>query len=151
MVRLVSLDSETLKSFAPAVELAQVGQQYAAAITHVSTEICRKFQQRLAAKGLKLDGSGEALDLWNTTVDETLMAFNRSETFGDLQRRFLRSLMAYHLEQRWLVGRIAEHTICRPAKSSTSFRAASTTSSARIRRLRRAVARLLRRQTGAST
>jgi hypothetical protein len=105
----MSLDSETLKSFAPAVELLQVGQQYVAAVTRVSAEICGKFQQRLAARGLKLDGSGEALDLWNDTVDETLMTFNRSETFAELQRRFLRALMAYRLEQRWLAGRVAEH------------------------------------------
>lgn len=104
-----SLDNETLKSFAPAVELLQIGQQYALAVTRISTEICREFQNRLAAKGLKVDGSGEALDLWNQTVDETLMAFNRSDTFADLQRRFVRAMMAYRLEQRWLVGRIAEH------------------------------------------
>lgn len=105
----VSLDSETLKSFAPAVELLQIGQQYAAAVTRVSADICGNFQKRLAAKGLKLDGSGEALDLWNQTVDETLMAFNRSETFGDLQRRFVRAMMAFRLEQRWLAGRLADH------------------------------------------
>lgn len=105
----VSLDSDTLKTFAPAVELMQVGQQYAAAVTRVSAEICRKFQARLAEKGMRLDGSGAALDLWNDTVDETLMAFNRSETFGDLQRRFIRAMMAFRLEERWLVGRVAEH------------------------------------------
>lgn len=104
-----SLDGETLKSFAPAVELVQVGQQYAAAVTRVSAEICTKFQQRLAAKNMKIDGSGAALDLWNEIVDETLMAFNRSETFGDLQRRFVRAMMAFRLEQRWLAGRIADH------------------------------------------
>lgn len=104
----VSLDSETLKTFAPAVELLQLGQQYAGAVTRVSAEICGNFQKRLAAKGLKLDGSGEALDLWNETVDETLMAFNRSETFADLQRRFVRAMLAFRLEQRWLVGRMAE-------------------------------------------
>lgn len=105
----VSLDSETLKSFAPAVELVQVGQQYAAAVTRVSAEICRKFQKRISEAGVKIDGSGEAMDLWNNTVDETLMAFNRSDTFADLQRRFLRALMSYRLEQRWLAGRIADH------------------------------------------
>jgi hypothetical protein len=104
----VSLDSETLKSFAPAVELVLLGQQYVAAVTRVATEICRKFQSRLASKGMKLDGSGEALDLWNDTVDETLMAFNRSETFADLQRRFVRAMMAFRLEQRWLIGKVAE-------------------------------------------
>lgn len=105
----VSLDSETLKSFAPAVELLQLGQQYTVAVSRVSAEICAEFQKRLSAKGLKLDGSGEALDLWNETVDATLMAFNRSETFAELQRRFVRAMMAFRLEQRWLAGRMAEH------------------------------------------
>ncbi|MCA8880721.1 MAG: hypothetical protein KDA73_12385 [Rhodobacteraceae bacterium] len=105
----VSLDRETLRTFAPAVELAQVGQAYAAEVARVTTEICTTFQARLSAKGMKVDDSGAALDLWNDTVDETLMAFNRSETFADLQRRFLRAMMAYLLEQRWLVGRVAEH------------------------------------------
>lgn len=104
-----SLDSETLKSFAPAVELVQIGQQYAAAVTRVCAEICRAYQKSVATKGMKLDGSGEALDLWNEAVDETLMAFNRSETFAELQRRFLRAMMAFRLEERWFVTRIAEH------------------------------------------
>jgi hypothetical protein len=106
---MMSLDGRTLKRFAPAMELAQLGQQYAAAVTRVCTDICVTFQQRLAESGMKMDGSGEALDLWNQTVDETLLAFNRSETFADLQRRFLRALMAYRLEQRWLAGRLAAH------------------------------------------
>lgn len=105
----LSLDGETLRSFAPAVELLQLGQQYAAAVTRLSAETCRKFQTRLSEKGLRLDGSGEALDLWNDTVDETLMEFNRSETFADLQRHFVRAMMAFRLEERWLVGRVAEH------------------------------------------
>lgn len=106
---LFSLDSETLNTFAPAVELVQVGQQYAAALGRVCGDICLKYQQRAAAKGPKIEGSGEALDLWNATVDETLIEFNRSETFADLQRRFLRAMMAYRLEQRWVAGRLAEH------------------------------------------
>lgn len=106
---LVSLNNDTLKSFAPAVELMKVGQEYAAAVSRVSAELCTRFQQKLSAGGIRPDGSGEALDLWNDTVDETLMAFNRSETFADLQRRFVRALMAYHLERRWLAGKVAAH------------------------------------------
>lgn len=105
---MASLDSETLKSFAPAAELVQVSQAYALETTRVCAEICRRFQERLAASGVKLDGSGEALDLWNATVDETLMSFNRSEAFADIQRRFIRAYMACRREQRWLVGRMSE-------------------------------------------
>lgn len=104
-----SLDSETLKGVAPAVELMQVGQSYAAATAQVCLDICTTFQKRLAEDGLKLDGSGEALDLWNNIVDERLTAFNRSDSFADLQRRFLRALMAYQLQQRRMAGRLAEH------------------------------------------
>jgi hypothetical protein len=104
-----SLDSATLKRLAPAVELAQVGQHYALAVTRLAMDVCRTFQERLAASNVTLDGSGAALDLWNDVVDEKLMAFNRSEAFADLQRRFLRSLMAHRLEQRRLAGHVAAH------------------------------------------
>lgn len=106
---LPSLDTVTLQRFAPAVELAQVSQLYASAMAQLSFDICATFQARTTGKGLRLDGSGEALDLWNATVDEKLIEFNRSETFATLQRRFLRSLMAWRLEQRWLGSRVAEH------------------------------------------
>lgn len=104
----VSLDSDTLKSFAPAVELLTVAQAYTLETSRLCAEICGEFQKRIAANGLKLDGAGEALDLWNATVDETLIRFNRSERFADLQRRFLRAFMAYKLEQRWIVRRVSE-------------------------------------------
>lgn len=106
---LASVDSRTLARFAPAMELTQLSQQYAAAVTTLCIETCRTFQERAAAAGVKLDGSGDALDVWNRTVDEMLMAFNRSETFADLQRRFLRALMGFKLEQRRLAGRLAAH------------------------------------------
>ncbi|HSM12917.1 MAG TPA: poly(R)-hydroxyalkanoic acid synthase subunit PhaE [Thermoanaerobaculia bacterium] len=104
----LSLDSETLKKFAPATELVQLSQEYAVAVARVSAEICQTFQKRLASPDEKDDDAGEAIDLWNATVDETLMAFNRSETFADLQRRYVRALMAFRLEQRWLASRMAE-------------------------------------------
>lgn len=106
---LMSVDSETLKRFAPAVDLALVGQEYAVAVAQVSSQVVSEFQKRLAAKGGRLDGSGAALDLWNDTLDEVLVAFNRSETFADLQRRFLRALMGFRLEERWAANRLAEH------------------------------------------
>lgn len=104
---MLSLDSETLKRFAPAAELAQLSREYLAATARLSLAICQKYQARIAKAGT-LDGSGEALDIWNAVLDESLMEFNRSETFADLQRRFLRALMAYKQEQRWFAGRMAE-------------------------------------------
>lgn len=103
-----SLDAATLHRLAPAVELAQVGQLYAASIAQVCYDICATFQARTAGTGSGLDGSGDALDLWNATVDEKLIAFNRSDTFAGLQRRFLRSLMAWRLEQRRMGAAMAE-------------------------------------------
>lgn len=106
---MMSFDTRTLKRFAPALELTGLAQQYAATMTRLCTETCRAFQERATAAGVTLDGSGVALDLWNQTVDETLMAFNRSDAFADLQRRFLRALMALKLEQRFVAGRVAAH------------------------------------------
>lgn len=106
---LLSLDSDTMKSFAPAGELAQLSHQYFAAVARLSLEICLKFRERLEKADRQVDGAGDALDIWNDVLDESLMAFNRSDTFADLQRRYVRALMAYYLERRWLVSRMAEH------------------------------------------
>lgn len=105
---MASLDSEAIKAIAPGVELLQIGQLYMAALTRAVIEICREFQTRATENGMKLSGSGEALDLWNATVDEVLMRFNRSEDFADLQRRFVRALMAHRLAQRRLTEQLAE-------------------------------------------
>jgi hypothetical protein len=44
----------------------------------------------------------------DAAVDETLMRFNRSEAFADLQRRFIRAAMRYRYEQRRILERAAE-------------------------------------------
>lgn len=103
---LFLVDPEAFKRGMPAVELAQVASAYAQAAVRVWTEVCQRFQKRLAET--RPEGAGEALDLWNATVDETLMRFNRSEAFADLQRRFVRAAMRYRQEQRRIVERAAE-------------------------------------------
>lgn len=137
---LPSLDGDTLRSFAPAVELIQIGQAYSAAVAQVCLDVCTTFQSRIAEKGLKLDGSGEAMDLWNNVVDERLMAFNRSDTFAELQRRFVRALMAFKREQRWAAGRLAEQ-VQLPTREEVDELARRVHDLEReTRRLRRAVA-----------
>ena len=105
---LLSLDSDTLKALAPTAELSQLGRDYAAATAQVALEICRKFQARVAGSGQGADAAGDALDIWNEVLDESLMAFNRSDAFADLQRRFVRALMACRTETRRVVERMAE-------------------------------------------
>jgi Poly(R)-hydroxyalkanoic acid synthase subunit (PHA_synth_III_E) len=102
------VDPEALKRGLPAVELAQVASAYAQAALRVWSEVAQRFQQQLAAAETGPEGPGEALDLWNASVDETLMRFHRSEPFADLQRRFLRAAMRYRQEQRRIVERAAE-------------------------------------------
>lgn len=105
---LLLLDSEALKSGMPALELAGVASAYTQAAVRVWTEVCQRFQKQLAAPDTRLEGPGEALDLWNAAVDETLMRFHRSEAFADLQRRFIRAAMRYRNEQRRILERAAE-------------------------------------------
>jgi polyhydroxyalkanoate synthesis regulator phasin len=102
------VDPDTIKRGMPAIELAQVAGAYAQAALRVWSEVCQRFQQQLATAETRPGGPGEALDLWNAAVDETLMRFNRSEAFADLQRRFLRAAMRYRLEQRRVIERAAE-------------------------------------------
>jgi hypothetical protein len=102
------VDPEALKLGMPAIELARAAGAYAQAALRVWSEVGQNFQQQLAAAETRPDGPGEALDLWNAAVDETLMRFHRSEAFAELQRRFLRAAMRYRKEQRRLVERAAE-------------------------------------------
>jgi polyhydroxyalkanoate synthesis regulator phasin len=102
------VDPEALKRGLPVVELAHAASAYAQAALRVWSEVGQRFQQQLAAAETRPEGPGEALDLWNTAVDETLMRFHRSEAFADLQRRFLRAAMRYRHEQRRIVERAAE-------------------------------------------
>jgi hypothetical protein len=74
------VDPEALRRGLPAIELAQVAGAYAQAALRVWSETCQRFQQQLAAAETRPEGPGEALDLWNAAVDETLMRFHRYTT-----------------------------------------------------------------------
>jgi hypothetical protein len=104
-------DRFALPSLHSAFELAAVMQQYTQVTLSVCARICQAFQAEAAARrkaGGRFDSPGEALDLWNDVVDRTLMEFNRSSEFGDLQRRFVRAAMRQRLAVRKQVERVAE-------------------------------------------
>jgi hypothetical protein len=107
---LPGLDAEALPSPGPALELAAVAQHYMRVAVPLWVEACRRFQARAAergAQGARLDSAGETLDLWNEILDRTLMEFNRSAEFGELQQRFLRAAMRQRLEVRKFMERAA--------------------------------------------
>jgi hypothetical protein len=108
---LPTINGLALPSLQPAFELAAVMQQYTQVTLSVCARVCQGFQAEAAARrkaGGRLDSPGDALDLWNDVVDRTLMEFNRSSEFGDLQRRFVRAAMRQRLAVRNQVERVAE-------------------------------------------
>lgn len=101
------LDGSALPSAAPTLELMGVAQAYLAAAAPVWLQACQRFQEEAAARrvgGERLDSAGDALDLWNSVLDRTLMEFNRSAEFAAVQQRFLHAAM----RQRQEVRRTAE-------------------------------------------
>jgi polyhydroxyalkanoate synthase subunit PhaE len=106
-----SLDSGALPSVAPAIELMAVTQQYLLAVAPIWVKVCQRFQAEVAdrrQRGEAMDSSGEAMDLWNTVLDQTLMEFNRSAEFAAVQQRFLHAAMRQRLEVRKLAERAAQ-------------------------------------------
>ena len=95
----------------PLLELMLVAQQYLAAAAPVWVQACQRFQAEAAerrARGEKLDSAGAAMDLWNNVLDQTLMAFNRSEDFARVQQRFLHAAMRQRREVRKTFERAAK-------------------------------------------
>jgi Poly(R)-hydroxyalkanoic acid synthase subunit (PHA_synth_III_E) len=108
---LPGLDPGALPSFAPAVELMGVAQQYLLAVAPIWAKVCERFQAEVAERrqrGDAIDNAGEAMDLWNNTLDQTLMEFNRSADFAKLQQRFLHAAMRQRLEVRKLAEQAAK-------------------------------------------
>jgi hypothetical protein len=108
---LPGLDPGALPSFAPAVELMAVAQQYLLAMAPIWAKICERFQTEVAERrqrGDAMDSAGEAMDLWSNTLDQTLMEFNRSADFANLQRRFLHAAMRQRVEVRKLAEQAAK-------------------------------------------
>ena len=106
---LPGLDPGALPSMAPAAELMAVAQEYLLAVVPLWAQICQQFQHEVAGRrqrGEAMDNAGAAMDLWNNILDRTLMEFNRSTDFANLQQRFLRAATRQRLEVR----KMAEQT-----------------------------------------
>ncbi|SEE69509.1 Poly(R)-hydroxyalkanoic acid synthase subunit (PHA_synth_III_E) [Rhizobiales bacterium GAS191] len=100
-----------LPSIEPAAELMAVALQYLRVATPIWVEACKRFEAEVALrrdKGEPFDGASDALELWNNILDSTLMEFNRSTEFADLQKRYLRGGVRQKLETRRYFGQIAE-------------------------------------------
>jgi Poly(R)-hydroxyalkanoic acid synthase subunit (PHA_synth_III_E) len=100
-----------LPSLAPAAELAMVTQQYMFAAFSVAMDACKRFQAEIEQRRKNhapMESAGEAMDLWNNILDQTLMEFNRSEEFATVQQRFLRAAMQQRQEVRKLTDNFAK-------------------------------------------
>jgi len=100
---LPSLDLSAIKSSASILDLMGLAQQYIAISIPLWLLISRNFQGEIAKRteaGKAVRTPGEALDVWNSVIDRTLMEFNRSGDFAHLQQRLLRALTQYRLDLR---------------------------------------------------
>jgi hypothetical protein len=128
-------------SFEPVIELMGVTQQYLSVAMPIWIEACKRFEAEAARqrdKGEKLDSGSGALELWNNTLDRTLMEFNRSSEFAELQQRYLRGGIRQKLETRRYFERLAK-AVDNPSRSELDdvYR--------RLHELRREVASLRRK------
>jgi hypothetical protein len=103
-----SLDASSLPSIQPTFELMSVAQQYLQASIPVWMKACQRFQAEVAEREQRFENSGDALDLWNSVLDQTLMEFNRSAEYAEAQQRFLRATMRQRIEVRNLFERSAK-------------------------------------------
>lgn len=111
-----------LPSLAPVAELALVTQQYMLAAFSVGMQACQRFQAEVTERRKNqapIESAGEAMDLWNNILDQTLMEFNRSEEFATVQQRFLRAAMQQRQEIRKLTDGVAK-TIDLPTREEVN-------------------------------
>ena len=102
---------KSLPSIEPATELMAVLQQYFRVAAPIWIEACRRFESEAArtrGEGKSFDSASEALELWNNTLDRTLMEFNRSSEFAELQQRYLRAAIRQRLETRRYFEQLAK-------------------------------------------
>ena len=100
---LPDLRDNGVPTFEPAMELIAIAQQYMRVGIPIWVEACKRFEKEAAQqkeKGHSADSAGDALELWNTVLDRTLMEFNRSSEYADLQQRYLRAGIRQRLETR---------------------------------------------------
>ena len=102
---------KSLPSVQPAMELMSVLQQYFRVAAPIWIEACKRFESEAAqkrGKGESFDSASEGLELWNNTLDRTLMEFNRSSEFAELQQRYLRAAIDQRLETRRYFEQLAK-------------------------------------------
>jgi hypothetical protein len=100
---LPDLRDKGVPTFEPAIELLAIVQQYVRVGVPIWVEACKRFEKEATQqkeKGQSADSAGDALELWNSVLDRTLMEFNRSSEFADLQQRYLRAGIRQKLETR---------------------------------------------------
>jgi hypothetical protein len=100
---LPGLDMSTIGTSAAMVDLIGLVQQYMSISVPLWMSASQRFQAEVnarAQRGEALKSPGEALDLWNSILDRTLMEFNRSGDFAKMQQRLLRASAQYRLELR---------------------------------------------------
>ena len=104
------LDAALIPAPGAAVEITLLVQQYIAAAMPAWAKACETFQAEIAArraKGEAIDVA-DGMDIWNGTLDRTLMAFNRSGEFAELQKRLLRLAMQQRQATRKRAEVVAE-------------------------------------------
>lgn len=102
---------KSLPSLEPAMELMAVLQQYLRVATPIWIEACQRFESEASRKrkeGESFDSASDALELWNNTLDRTLMEFNRSSEFAELQQRYLRAAIHQRSETRRYFEQLAK-------------------------------------------
>jgi hypothetical protein len=106
-----AVDLSAFRSSASALDLMATAQQFLSVSIPLWMAISKNFQAEISARahnGQDVRTPGEALDLWNNVVDRTLMEFNRSSDFAQLQQRLLRALTQYRLDLRKLGERTSQ-------------------------------------------
>ena len=134
---LPELRNNDFPTFQPAMELAAIAQNYVRVGVPIWVEACKRFEKEVAQRkeqGQAVDSAADSLELWNTVLDRTLMEFNRSSEFADLQQRYLRAGIKQKLETRRYFEMLAKMTeYRRRARKWTTSIGACTTCSARSR------------------
>lgn len=93
---LPRFDASALPSAGTALDMMLLFQQYLIAAAPVWMKACDRFQAEVRErreKGEVLDVVADGMDIWNNVLDRTLMEFNRSADYGDLQQKMLRMAM----------------------------------------------------------
>lgn len=145
-------DSAVLRSWEPAIELAQAGAAYARAAAWIWSEIGRRLQADIAERnrqGRSPRMPGELLDAWTSIVDQVLLEYNRSPELAEVQRRYVRAAMRCRRDQQRLTDQWAE-AWGRPTRAEVdAIHLRLHDLSRRVRRLDRKLSELLDSQPGA--